>query len=95
MIDPTHRDVKSRMRHYIVQRLLLKGDGAPIHDDDLLFSSGRLDSLDAVELIMSVETDYGINFSDIGFDLTRLDSIAAIADLVEQSAKESVEAAAQ
>jgi len=64
--------------------LLMKGDGAPLSDDDLLFTSGRLDSLDAVELIMSIETDYGINFSDIGFDLTRLDSISAIAGLVEQ-----------
>jgi len=33
---------------------------------------------------MSIETDYGINFSDIGFDFTRLDSISAIAGLVEQ-----------
>ncbi|MFK4725598.1 acyl carrier protein [Bradyrhizobium niftali] len=77
-------EIRSQMRRYIVQRLLMKGDGAPLSDDDLLFTSGRLDSLDAVELIMSIETDYGINFSDIGFDLTRLDSISAIAGLVEQ-----------
>lgn len=81
-------DVKSRMRSYIMQRLLMKGDGAPLHDDDPLFSSGRLDSLDAVELIMSVEVDYGLNFSDLGFDLTRLDSISAIVRLVEQSCAE-------
>ena len=56
----------------------------PLSDDDLLFTSGRLDSLDAVELIMSIEVDYGINFSDIGFDLTRLDSISAISALVGQ-----------
>jgi len=77
-------EIRSQMRRYIVQRLLMKGDGAPLSDDDLLFTSGRLDSLDAVELIMRIETDYGINFSDIGFDLTRLDSISAIAGLVEQ-----------
>ncbi|MDA9510947.1 acyl carrier protein [Bradyrhizobium sp. CCBAU 11386] len=82
-------EIRSQMRRYIVQRLLMKGDGAPLSDDDLLFTSGRLDSLDAVELIMSIETDYGINFSDIGFDLTRLDSISAIAGLVEQPATAS------
>jgi len=81
-------EIRSQMRRYIVQRLLMKGDGAPLSDDDLLFTSGRLDSLDAVELIMSIETDYGINFSDIGFDLTRLDSISAIADLVGQPSAE-------
>jgi acyl carrier protein len=81
-------EVRSQMRRYIVQRLLMKGDSVPLGDDDLLFTSGRLDSLDAVELIMSIETDHGINFSDIGFDLTRLDSISAIAALVEQPSAE-------
>ncbi|MGY4351529.1 acyl carrier protein [Bradyrhizobium sp. GM7.3] len=84
----TTNEVRSQMRRCIVQRLLMKGDSAPLGDDDLLFTSGRLDSLDAVELIMSIETDHGINFSDIGFDLTRLDSISAIAALVGQPSAE-------
>jgi acyl carrier protein len=37
-----------------------------------------------VEIIMCIETEYGINFSEINFDLTRLDSITAIADLVNR-----------
>jgi acyl carrier protein len=80
----TDSKAKSQMRNYVTQRLRMKGDGAPLSDDDLLFSSGRLDSLDAVEIIMSIETDYGFNFSEIDFDLTRLDSIAAIADLIDR-----------
>ncbi|WP_245329415.1 acyl carrier protein [Bradyrhizobium canariense] len=52
----TTNEVRSQMRRYIVQRLLMKGDSAPLGDDDLLFTSGRLDSLDAVELIMSIVT---------------------------------------
>jgi acyl carrier protein len=75
--------VRSQMRNYVTQRLRMKGDLAPLADEDLLFTSGRLDSLDAVEIIMSLEADYGINFSDINFDLTLLDSVAAIATLVE------------
>jgi acyl carrier protein len=46
----------------------------------------HLDSLDAVEIIMSVEMDYGIDFAEINFDLTLLDSIAAIADLIDRHA---------
>jgi acyl carrier protein len=76
--------VRSQMRNYVIQRLRMKGNGAPLSDEDLLFTSGRLDSLDAIEIIMTIETDYGLNFSEIDFDLTRLDSIAAIADLVER-----------
>jgi acyl carrier protein len=62
----------------------MKGDLAPLNDQDLLFTTGRLDSLDAVELIMTLETDYGINFSDINFDLTLLDSTAAIIALIDR-----------
>jgi acyl carrier protein len=76
--------VRSQMRKYVIQRLRMKGDGAPLSDDDGLFTSGRLDSLDAVEIIMTIETDYGVNFSEIEFDLTRLDSITAIADLIDR-----------
>jgi len=59
---------------------------APVSDTDPLFTSGRLDSLDAVEVIMAIETDYGIDFSKINFDLTLLDSIAAIASVIENNA---------
>jgi acyl carrier protein len=76
--------IRSQMRNYVIQRLRMKGDGAPLGDDDLLFTSGRLDSLDAIEIIMTIETDYPMNFSEIDFDLTRLDSITAIADLIDR-----------
>lgn len=76
--------VRSQMRNYVIQRLRMKGDGATLSDEDLLFTSGRLNSLDAIEIIMAIETDYGVNFSEIDFDLTRLDSIAAIADLIDR-----------
>jgi acyl carrier protein len=76
-------NVRSQMRNYVLQRLRMKGDGSLLGDQDLLFSSGRLDSLDAVEIVMCLETDYGINFSEINFDLTLLDSVDAITGLVE------------
>ena len=55
----------------------------------LLFTVGRLDSLDAVKIIMPVEMDYGINFADINFDLTLLDSITAIVELIDRHAVEA------
>jgi acyl carrier protein len=57
--------VRSQMRDYVIQRLRMQGDAAPLNDEDSLFSSGRLDSLDAVEIVMCIETEYGINFSEI------------------------------
>jgi acyl carrier protein len=76
--------VRSQMRDYVNQRLRMKGDAAPLSDEDSLFSSGRLDSLDAVEIVMCIETEYGINFFEINFDLTLLDSIDAITSLVDR-----------
>jgi len=72
-----------------MQRLQMKGDTGEMSDDDPLFSSGRLDSLDAVETIMFVEMEYGLVFSEIDFDLTRLDSIRAITDLVARERRPS------
>jgi acyl carrier protein len=79
-------NVRPQMRKYVNQRLKMHGDLGPLNDEDLLFTSGRLDSLDAVEIIMTIEENYGINFSKIDFDLTLLDSVAAMADLVDRHA---------
>ena len=75
-------DDRPQIRRYLSQRLRMKGDSTPLLDDEPLFSSGRLDSLDAVEMIIFVETEYGIDFSEINFDLLRLDTVDAIAALV-------------
>ena len=82
-------DIRSQVRHYVTQRLALKGHGAPIADEQPLFSSGLLDSLDAVEMVVYVEDEFGINFSEINFDLTLLDSITAVCALVERHRKQS------
>ena len=77
-------NVRSQMRQFVMQRLRMRGDLSPVDDAEPLFTSGRLDSLDAVEVIMCVESDYGINFADFNFDLTLLDSVAAITSLIER-----------
>jgi acyl carrier protein len=76
--------LRSHLRKYVKQRLGMHADLAPLGDDDPLFTSGRLDSLDAIEFIVMLEERYGVNFSKVGFDLTLMDSIVAMADLVER-----------
>jgi acyl carrier protein len=78
-------EIRPRVRLYVTQRLRMKGDGAVLDDAEPLFSSGRLDSLDAVEMIMFIEETFGINFAEIDFDLTRLDSIAGVAALIDRT----------
>jgi acyl carrier protein len=72
-----------QVREYFSARLRLKGDVEGFDDADPLFSSGRLDSLDAIETIMFLEEAFGIDFAKIDFDLTFLDSVGAIKRLIE------------
>jgi acyl carrier protein len=45
-------------------------------DSESLFFSGRLDSLDALETIVFLESEYGIDLAKNGFDITLIDSVA-------------------
>lgn len=76
-------DRRSQIRDHLTARLAAKGDTAPFADGDSLFVAGRLDSLDAVETVVFLET-FGIDFAALGFDLSLIDSVDAIASLLPQ-----------
>jgi len=73
--------------HDFIQELLARsGDDQPLSDQDSLLLSGRLQSIDAVEIVVFLEENFGIDFAKIGFDRDRIDSIDTICDLVQDSA---------
>jgi len=73
--------------HEFVQELLTRsGDDQPLTDQDSLLLSGRLQSIDAVEIVVFLEENFGIDFAQIGFDRDQIDSIDAIYALVQNSA---------
>ena len=73
--------------HEFVQGLLTQsGDDQPLADQDSLLLSGRLQSIDAVEIVVFLEENFGIDFAQIGFDRDQIDSIDAIYALVQDSA---------
>ena len=53
--------------------------------NDGLVSSGLIDSLAIVQIVVFLETNYGINFAASGFDPDRLATIASILDLIEET----------
>jgi acyl carrier protein len=71
-----------KVREFISRLLVEKDDPDGFDDQSLLFSSGRLDSLAAVQLVLMIEETFGITFEDRGFDLQLVDSIDAIAALL-------------
>lgn len=64
----------SSIRNAVFELLAASGQ-AEIGNDEPLFTSGRLDSLAAVELMMVLERDFGVDLSDPDFDVSRLDTL--------------------
>jgi acyl carrier protein len=75
-------DHREEIRKYLKELLLQKGDKQPFSDDASLLLSGRLASVDAVEIVVFLEEKFGVNFAEVGFDQELIDSVDAIAALI-------------
>jgi acyl carrier protein len=73
--------VIERVQAFLQSRLRAKSDTGPLGS---LFLSGRLDSLDAMETVVFLEQEFGLDFAEIGFDLESIDSVEAICALIEE-----------
>jgi acyl carrier protein len=73
-------DHKSKIRQFLQHLLAHKGDRRPFGDSDSLLLSGRLQSVDAVELVVFLEEQWGIDF-----DESHIDSVDAIHALVQNA----------
>jgi len=76
-------DHRAAVRQCIERLLAKKRDKKGLNDDDSLFLSGRLQSVDAVEVVLFVEEEWGIDFAKIGFDMSLIDSVDSILALRE------------
>jgi acyl carrier protein len=74
------------IRKYLQELLALKGDRQPFADDASLLLSGRLASVDAVDIVVFLEEKFGVDFSELGFDPALIDSVDAI-DALTQTVK--------
>lgn len=74
---------KQKLRDFLVESLEKHGDKNPLSDTESIFVSGRLDSFATMNLVMFLEENFGIDFSDFEFDVSLLDSVDAIESFVE------------
>ena len=74
---------KAEIRSFVQSLLTDSGDDEPLEDSDSLLLSGRLQSIDAVEIVVFLEENFGIDFGEIGFDKDQMDSIDAIYALTQ------------
>ena len=75
----------AEIRQFLKKSLASRGDKQPFTDSTSVFLSGRLSSVDAVELVVLLEDFYKIDFAETGFDQSQIDSIDAIQLLVSQA----------
>ncbi len=82
MSDP---GIAQRVKELIVRRLKLEIDPATIQDDAPLFGEGLgLDSIDALELVLGLEQEFGIKVQDEEVGVKAFASVNALVDFIEQ-----------
>ena len=85
------RDMKRRLKELLIERLKFE-DMTPedIDDDAPLFAAGGLglDSIDALEIVVMLESEFGIRVKNEGSARENFRSISALADFVEHKIAE-------
>jgi len=74
---------QTKIRNFLEELLNNKGDSSGFTDQQLLVTEGRLSSLDVVTIVLFLEENYGIDFSDRPFDQNEFDSVESITALVD------------
>jgi acyl carrier protein len=79
-------NITGEIKNIIVEALNLEGMTADsIGDDDLLFDEGLgLDSVDALEIVVSLEKAYGVKIESDDATRESFKSVATLAELVDQ-----------
>jgi len=77
-------DLRRKLKELLIERLKFE-DMTPddINDDDPLFAGGLgLDSIDALEIVVMLETEFGIKVKNESAARDNLYSVASLADFV-------------
>jgi acyl carrier protein len=76
-------ELKDRIKRLIVHRLKLEVDPASIDSSQPLFGEGLgLDSIDALELVLGIEQEFGVKIEDQEVGSQALSSVDSLADFV-------------
>ena len=81
MLD-THRDIRTIVRLFVIERLAPAGGVDALGDEDDLIDSGVVDSLGIFQLIAFLEERFGIKIGDEEITPENFGTIAAIDRLV-------------
>lgn len=79
--------LKEKIKTLMVENLMLQVTAAEIGDDQLLFGPGSLglDSVDALQLVVALDKNFGLKIPDPGAAKEILQSVNTIADAVQKN----------
>ncbi|MBL8114347.1 MAG: acyl carrier protein [Acidobacteria bacterium] len=84
----TAEDLKSRVKELIVRQLKLDIDPTSIRNEAPLFGDAAeglgLDSIDALELVLGVEKEFGIKVQDEEVGVTAFASVDALCAFIQE-----------
>ena len=78
--------LKQQIKTIMVENLMLQVTAAEIGDDQLLFGPGSLglDSVDALQLVVALDKNFGLKIPDPGAAKEILQSVNTIAEAVQK-----------
>jgi acyl carrier protein len=79
-------ELKQKIKTLMVENLMLQVTAAEIGDDQLLFGPGSLglDSVDALQLVVALDKNFGLKIPDPGAAKEILQSVNTIAEAVQK-----------
>jgi acyl carrier protein len=78
-------DKAALVRQLIGRVLSAKGDTGGFADEDSFVMSGRLASIDVLDLVVALEQELGFDFAAEGFDANNFDSVRSIVRMLDSA----------
>jgi len=84
MTDASRSQLKTRIKEILVDRLKLDRTPESIGDDEPLFGGEGLglDSIDALELVLGVEQEFGVKIENEEVGMEALSSVSGLAEFI-------------
>jgi acyl carrier protein len=79
-------ELKANIKQMLVENLMLKIGAPEIGDDQPLFGPGGLglDSVDALQLVVALEKNYGLKLSDVEVARKAMQTVNTIASSIKE-----------
>ena len=79
-------ELKAQVKQMLVENLMLKISAAEIGDDQPLFGPGSLglDSVDALQLVVALDKNYGLKLSDTEVARKTMKSVNTMAAAIQE-----------